>query len=155
MKSKIKNCIFIIAIIFFMICLMPEKAFAGYQELNKLDFQIDVKENGDIQITEFWDIELEDTNTLFKTFQKDDGYDGITDVVVKEIKDDKEMDFNKSNEYQYHVDENCYQALENPDGLFEIAWGVNSSYEERKFKITYTLLNCVTKYNDCAEIYRQ
>ena len=137
-----------------MIFLFPEKSLAGYQTLNKLDFQIDVKENGNLHVTEVWDVDLEDTNTLFKTFPYDEGCDGITDVVVKEITGYKEIDFSKRYDYQYHVEENCYQALDNPDGDFEIAWGVNSSYDEgRKFEISYTVLNHIAKYNDCAELY--
>ena len=140
MKKCIEISILIGFIVFLTIFLLPQKSFAGYQNLNELNFQVDVKENGDIRITEFWDVDIEDTNTLFKTFQKDNGYDGIVDVVVTEIKGKEEIKFKKSNEYNYHVDENYYQALKNPDGLFEIAWGVNSSSdtgENLKFLIQF------------------
>lgn len=154
MNLNIKKVIFIIFIAVGLIFCMPENSFAGWQTLNNLDFQINIQENGDMNITEFWNVDLEDTNTLFKTFPKDTGYDGITNVTVSEIEDGKEISFKKSNEYEYHVAEDYYQSLENPDGDFEIAWGVNSSYDEgRKFKISYTVKNHVFVYNDCAEVY--
>lgn len=154
MKLVFKKIILIFFIVLIWIFVIPKNSFAGYQTLNSLDFQIDIKENGDMRITEFWNIDMEDTNTLFKTFQFDEGSDGIVDVTVSEIEDDSEIKFKKSNEYNYHVEENYYQALENPDGNFEIAWGVNSYNDtERKFKISYTVLNHVFVYNDCSEVY--
>ena len=137
MKLKIKGIVFITFIVIGIMFCIPKSSFAGYQTLNSLDFQVDVQENGDMNITEIWDVDLEDTNTLFKTFPKDTGYDGITNVTVSEIEDGKEIKFKKSNEYEYHVEEDYYQALKNPDGDFEIAWGVNSSYDTgRKFEIS-------------------
>ena len=154
MKLNFRKITFIILVSCFIMLCMPEKSFAGYQTLHSLDFQIDIKENGDMHITEFWNVDIEDTNTLFKTFPIDEGSDGITNVTVSEIKENEEVKFKKSNEYNYHVEEDYYQALKNPDGDFEIAWGVNS-YNDigRKFKISYTVSNHVFVYNDCSEVY--
>lgn len=154
MKLNVRKIIFITLIVIGIMFCLPESSFAGWQTLNNLEFKVDVQENGDINITEIWDVDLEDTNTLFKTFPKDTGYEGITNVTVSEIEDTKEIKFKRANKYEYHVEEDYYQALENPDGNFEIAWGVNSSYDTgRKFEISYTVKNHVFIYKDCAEIY--
>lgn len=151
-KMKIAIFIFFIIVISFFI---PNNAFAGYQELNNLDFEIHITEDGNMQVTEIWDVFISETNTLYKTFPKDDTYSEIKDVSVSEItSNEKSVNFSKVDKYMYHVTENCFQALENPDGDFEIAWGVNVlGSEDRVFKISYTVLDNVKKYNDCAELY--
>lgn len=129
--------------------------FAGSQELNELKFDIEIMPNGDMKVIETWDVDIEETNTLFKTFPIDSTYDGIEDVSVIEILDSGvRKEFIESNSYAYHVDENYFQGLLNPDNDFEIAWGVNvEDYETRKFEIMYTIKNHVTLYDDCAEVY--
>lgn len=126
-------------------------------ELNDLNFKVNVKNNGDIDITEKWNIEIEDTNTLFKTFNKNGSYDYIENVSVKEIFDDESSkDFIQSNEYKYHVNQGIFQALENPNGKFEIAWGVNiTGIKTNTYEIKYTVKNAVKVYNDCADFYWQ
>ena len=74
MKLKIRKLILVTLIGLFIIFGIPKPVYAMYQYMNELDFQIDVKDNGDLRITEFWNIDLEDTNTLFKAFYDDDGY---------------------------------------------------------------------------------
>ena len=127
---------------------------AKYQKLNVLEYQIDVQKNGDMRITELWDIYVEETNTLFKTFQIDNTYDRITDVTVSEMKGNEPVPFMPSDKYAYYVQKNYYQALKNPDNLFEIAWGVDiTDTATRKYKLEYTVKNHVALYNDAAEIY--
>ena len=155
MKKLFKRFFIIGLLLIIFIILNPKIAFAGTQELDNLDFNVIVKENGDMEIKEIWDITIEDTNTLFKTFPIDETYNEIRDVLVTEITDSGErINFTKSNEYQYHVDEGHYQALLNEYNDFEIAWGVNElGYDTRKFEIVYTVTNHISIYNDCAELY--
>ncbi len=150
-KSLNKICLFIFFIILvFVLC--PNKTYAS-QDMKELKFDIEVTNSGDMIITEDWKVTISDTNTLFKTFEKDGSYDEITDVSVTEITNGIK-NFNKSDEYQYHVDKNNFQALTNQDGLFEIAWGVDQgSTKTREFIIKYTVKGHVVKYTDCAEIY--
>lgn len=154
MKSKTLNriCLFMFFIIVvFVLC--PDNVYAS-QDMKELKYDIEVTSSGDMIITENWNINISDTNTLFKTFEKDGSYDEITDVSVTEVEDNSTKTFEKSDRYQYHVDKDYFQALTNEDGLFEIAWGVSQdSSETREFIIKYTVKGHVVKYNDCAEIY--
>lgn len=150
--KKFFIAIFIITIFLF---LNPKITFAGSQKLNNLDFDIEITESGDLKIKETWDVYIEETNTLFKTFPIDESYDEISDVTVVEVLNSGgKKDFSRRYDYAYHVEEDCYQALINQDNDFEIAWGVNvSGSDTRTFEIAYTVKNHVTLYNDCAEIY--
>lgn len=155
-KTKKLLLVVVMAILFLMI--IPKVSFAGEQELNLLEFKIKLTDSGDMIVEEIWDIYLNETNTLFKTFPKDGTYSGITDVKVKEIYDDgAEVHFTKSDTYAYHVEEDYYHALFNDEDYFEIAWGVNQEYgyDDRKFSITYTVNDCVGIYKDTAELYWQ
>jgi uncharacterized membrane protein len=155
--KKFKKIIFIAILLMFIIFLKPNFSFASSSlKLNNLDFDVTVQENGDLDIIEYWDVYISDTNTAYKTFKVDNTYDEITNVSVVEILDSgRTKEFTESYTYNYHVAENYFQGLVNPDGDFEIAWGVNlsNSSAERKFEISYTVKNHVTVYNDCAEVY--
>ena len=111
-----------------------------------------------MDVTETWDIQVEETNTLFKTFETDNNkYTGITNVQVFEIIDNKEHKFTSINEFMYHVTKNCYYGMINKNGDFEIAWGIgmDNSSDTKKYKISYTVKDVIEKYSDYAQLYWQ
>ena len=72
--KKIKRLfINLIFIFIFLFLLIENKSNAASSdlELNNLNFDAKIQENGDMLVTETWDIDIEDTNTLFKTFKTD------------------------------------------------------------------------------------
>ena len=126
------------------------------QELNELTFDIQVNKDGSMDITETWDIYISETNTLFKTFEKDySKYSEITDVSIVEITNNENKQFKQINEEMYHVTKDCYYALNNSKGMFEIAWGVglDDDSDVRQYKISYKVNDVITKYNDYSELY--
>jgi uncharacterized membrane protein len=158
MKVAKNQKMFFTIIMLVCIVFIPKVSFAGEQELNNLEFNIELTDSGSMIVEEIWDVYIYETNTLFKTFPYDNNYDSISNVLVKEIFNDGSVkSFNKKDMYEYHVEEDCYHALNNEDGMFEIAWGVNEEYGSvtRKFSIMYTIENCVKIYNDTAELYWQ
>ncbi len=151
---KTKKILF--CVIFALICLvfmMPE-VFAGEQELKSLDFDITAKDNGDVTIVETWDIEVYDTNTLFKTFIYDAEY-SFKDVSVVDLTNGDGVQMKDVGQYMYHVTPGGYYALDNTSGDFEIAWSADCEgvTRDKKYKITYTVANLVDVYNDCAALY--
>ena len=97
---------FIIATIFFG--FFNSKTY-GYLYLNNLDFDVKINQDASMEVTETWNIEIEDTNTLFKTFKTDSSkYSGISNVTVSEIKNGAEENFEQINQLMYHVTKNCY-----------------------------------------------
>ena len=153
MKRLKKMCclIFVILIILFTNKVKAASDFT----LNNLDFNVKIEENGDLDITETWNISINsETNTLFKTFKKDPKkYDEITNVRVKDKTSN--INFNKISNLMYHVNTNSYYALDNDKGEFEIAWGVNKSSGNKTYEISYQVKNVITKWNDCGELYWQ
>ena len=124
--NKIKK-IFLILLFVLLFILIGNKSNASSSdlELNNLKFNAQILENGDMEVTEIWDIDIKDTNTLFKTFKTDiNKYTDITDVEVKEITNGKYKNFSETSRYMYHVTKDYYYGLINDDGDFEIAWGV-------------------------------
>ena len=154
---KNKKIIFILIAILSFLLLFSIKSDA-YLELNELKFDAQINEDGSMDVTETWDIYIEETNTLFKTFKKDNSkYSEITNVNVTEITSGNTRAFKKINEEMYHVTKDCFYGLTNSNGMFEIAWGVglDDDYETRKYKISYTVKDAIAKYNDYAELYWQ
>lgn len=156
MKKKLIATIFII-IIFCAMFSITAKASSGDLYLNNLEFTAKINSDGSMNVTELWDINIEDTNTLFKTFKTDTTkYSVITDVKVTDITGGN-VEFTEINTYMYHVTKNCYYGLKNDEGNFEIAWGVglNNQSATKKYKIEYKIKDVIAKYNDYAELYWQ
>lgn len=137
---------------------ISEKTVTEYKieetKMQQLSYDIKIKENTDMEITETWKIEIKEFNTLFKNFNIDNRYKDITNVKVSEILDnDNKKEFTEIDTEMYHVTKDCFYAMVNSDGLFEIAWGVDTKNEIKTYQISYTVQEAVNVYNDCAEIY--
>lgn len=147
---------FIFVVLFLLFGTVESKA--GDLSLNNLDFEVQINADGSMDVTEKWDIDIEETNTLYKSFKTDSSkYAGIKDVFVKETTSGRERNFTKTENWAYHVEKNRYYGTENEDGDFEIGWGVglDNSRATRKYEISYTVEDAITKYNDYAELYWQ
>ena len=158
MKVDFKRVIkkFLIMIIISIIVLFMFGMSEKQQIMNNLDYDVTLNENGSATVTETWDIYINKTNTIFKTFKiSPSKYGGITDVTVKDLKKNKEL--TKINEEMYHVTEDCYYALKTRRGEFEIAWGVGMDKKSgnRKYQVQYTINDVITDYNDLQEFYWQ
>ena len=134
------------------------KASDGELFLNLLQFEARIQEDGSMDVTEYWDIDIEETNTLYKTFKTDKSkYSSISNVKVTDITNGQNIQFTEVFQEMYHVTKNCYYGLINEKGMFEIAWGVglDNSSANRKYKIEYTVNDAIAKYQDKAELYWQ
>lgn len=159
-KSR-KNFIFLVLFFAVLSIILGTKnvdASSSDLFLNNLDFDAKINSDGSMNVTEIWNIRVEDTNTLFKVFKTDGSkYSGITNVQVADITNGETTEFTKVNSLMYHVTKDCYYGMKNSDGDFEIAWGVDLENTDatKKYKITYTVTDAIAKYNDYAELYWQ
>lgn len=157
---KNKKLYYLVAILTFIfaIFLLNTKVYAGSQKLNSIDYEAKLNPDGTADITEIWNIKVENTNTLFKTFDIDrTKYTGISNVKVSEITaSGREINFRDTGKYAYHVEKGGFYALNNNSRQFEIAWGVSiDSTENKTYKISYKVIDVVKNYNDCSEFYWQ
>lgn len=157
--GKIKKLLITIAFLAIFLLLGTGKTnAAGDLYLQNLDFEAQINQDGSMDVTETWHISIEDTNTLFKTFQTDPTkYTSITNVQVTDITNGTSTAFTKINNLMYHVTQNCYYGLTNSDGNFEIAWGVglDNTSANKIYQISYTVEDAIAKYSDYAELYWQ
>ncbi len=157
MKANKKIILSILFLILFIL-LGCNKSNASDLYLNNLDFNAKINQDGSMDVIETWDISVEDTNTLFKTFKTDSKkYTSISNVQVTEVTGSTEKSFNQIESLMYHVTKDCYYGLKNDDGNFEIAWGVGLDDESanKTYKISYKVNDVIAKYNDYAELYWQ
>lgn len=160
---KIKKPLFkilFIAITMFFVFLLSTTVSKASNELSlyNLNFDVILNQDGSMNVTETWDINITDTNTLYKTFKIDSSkYSSITDVKVIDITDiNRPKSFTKINQEMYHVTKDCFYSLINSNGLYEIAWGVSiTDNENRKYQISYKVNDVVKIYDDCAQLYWQ
>lgn len=156
MKKKIIKKGMIVCLLLMAVLCIPNISKAEDLRLNSLTYQVQLNKDGSANITENWRIFMEDTNTLFKTFEVDKTkYKEITDVKVYEIQKTQKTQFKQINEEKYHVDKDCFYALINKKGQFEIAWGVNQKDTTKTYQIQYKVIDAVKNYQDCSEFYWQ
>lgn len=154
-KSLIK--ILVMLAVFCGIILIANQVQAGSIKLNNLDFQIQLNEDGSMDVTENWNARITDTNTMFKDFYLDSSkFKEITNVEVYRVNSGGTQKLTKINEEMYHVTKNCYYGLPISGNKFEIAWGVSvDGTETRKYQIKYKVVDAIKTYTDCSELYWQ
>jgi len=157
MKVKNKNIILILTM--FMIIILGGKVEASDRlHLNNLHFDAKINNDGSMDVVEVWDINIKDTNTLYKTFKIDMArYSGIENVSVLDITNGDSQELFKTNMWKYHLDKNSYFGGINNDNKYEIAWGVglDNGRDTRKYEISYKVIDAVSKNLDYAELYWQ
>ena len=155
MKRIIKRICFIFLLFLLIVLTANISQASGGLRLRNLDYDVQLNSDGTADVVETWRISIEDTNTLFKTFEVDSSkYSEITDVKVSEVTSSGEKDFTQVNQYQYHLNKDTYYGLIY-NGKFEIAWGANAKNTTRMYKISYKIIDAIKNYNDCSEFYWQ
>ena len=159
MLKKVRKILISIIITLIMYIIFSNNVNASsHLYLEELDFNVNINEDGSMNVVETWLIDITDTNTLYKDFELDkDKYSSITNVKVKEITDGINKNFTQIDEEMYHVTKDCYYGLKIDSNTFEIAWGVglDNDTDTRKYEISYTVNDAISKYNDYAELYWQ
>ena len=159
--KKLRKLVYVLLFFILWIMLtsinMQSEANSDDLYLNSLNFDAKINENGEMYVTETWDIDIHNTNTLFKTFKTDKSkYSGIKDVKVTNVTNGV-APLTEIDQYMYHVTNNCYYGMLNDDGNFEIAWGVglDNKSDNRIYQISYKVEDAISKYSDYAELYWQ
>ena len=155
-KTKYLIKIFAMLIIFIGIILISNKVKAGSINLNNLNFDIQLNEDGSMDVVENWDASISNTNTMFKDFDLDSTkLKKITDVEVYRVYgENNKKKLTEIDEEMYHVTEDCYYGLNVSGNRFEIAWGVSvDGTETRSYQVKYKVVDVVKTYADCSEVY--
>lgn len=158
--KKVKK-IFIILVFWIFIILINSgntQAASKSQYLNNWIFDVQVNQDGTMDVVETWDINIKNTNTLFKTFDLNKSrFSAIRNVSVTEVTEGQNKQFGQVYQWMEHVTKDYYFGGINKEGQFEIAWGIglDNSVGTRKYKISYTVQDAVSKNPDCYELYWQ
>lgn len=159
MRKMKKSIVFLLFISFMIwITTKPVQASSSDLFLNHLDFTAQINSDGSMDVTEKWDIKINETNTLYKTFKIDKTrYSNISNVVVTDVTNGAYTQLKKSNQWMYHLPKGTYFGGLNAYDEFEIAWGVglDNSSDTRSYTISYRVTDAISKYSDYAELYWQ
>lgn len=150
-----------------LICaLVPMLFFTGCEDyrgdadqlLQSVQIQAEVQENGDMRVTEQWDIQLDDRDRVYTNLYKTFPYSSeqqITDFTVYDNDLQQEYRYAGSVSSVRDLDsdpETCYVAEDL--SLTEIGWFIEPIYEgERSFTISYTVTNAIQQYDDVGVLY--
>lgn len=147
----------IMLLVFFFSLLIGNQVKAGSIKLNKLDFEIQLNEDGSMDVVENWNAKITDTNTMFKDFYLDSSkFKKITNVEVYRVSSGNKQKLTQIDKEMYHVTKNCYYGLPISGNKFEIAWGVSvNGTETRNYQVKYKVVDVIKTYADCSELYWQ
>ena len=144
MKNKIKLFSIFVSIYFILSFLSLNNVYAGNLRMNNLDFNVVVNEDASMDVTEKWRIRIDETNTLFKSFDIDKTkFSDIDNVSVKDLTNN--VEFKKFTQYSYHVPKNFFYALDMKNSTYEIAWGIGMDETSgiREYEIKYTVNDAI------------
>ena len=151
MKRLLKAMIFSMM----LLCACAFNNVYASVDMDKLDIEAHVNSDGSMDVIEKWKVYIDETNTLFKNWNLNEGrFSGITNVSVKDLRSGAY--FEEIYQEQYHVDKGCFYALDIDGGnKFEVAWGVgmDNTSGTREYELRYTVKDAILIHNDCAELY--
>lgn len=153
MKKNLKRWLIISVVALFILMFLLTSKPDKYQLMDNLDYNITLNKDGSMNVIETWDVYVENTSTLFRTFNKDNKFGEIENVQVKDLETGKNL--NQINGAMYYVTNGCYYALYTSLYEFEVAWGIGMQHQKgrKKYQFSYTVKDVVTNYKDCQEIY--
>lgn len=159
---KRRLCLFLTAVVF--VCLLggcSTYADGSKQIMRKLNISEQLLENGDLRVTEKWNVELKDRGkayrNLYRSFPADKNAD-VADFSVHD--DDQNVEYADAGDVDpLSVSGDALQdrnyTHRTADGT-EIGWFMPPVEEgTRNFTISYTLKNMVGVYADTAVLYHQ
>lgn len=154
-NKKIKFFLIGLIISISILIINTPKSFSKSQELDSLKYDVKINDNGSMDVIEYWDVDFDDVNTLYKDFESKYKY---TKVSVVEKSDQGDISYTQDSETSYHVNPQHFYA-EIYEGKFEIAWNVSGSEESnsgrKNFIISYTVEDALTNQKDFTELYWQ
>ena len=114
MVLKLRRMAILLLVISIIAFIFGNNVYAAESDnlyLDKLDFYVEVNSDGSMRVTETWDIDIRDTNTLYKTFEMDKKkFSSFEDVTVRDVTNNKT--FTQIDEEMYHVTKDCYYGLQ-------------------------------------------
>lgn len=141
-----------------MFIMHPVEASSSDLLLNHLSFEAQINQDGSMNVTEKWNIKMNETNTLYKTFKIDKTkYSNLSNVTVADVTSGKRQLLLEQKQWGYHLPKGSYFGGMNRENQFEIAWGVglDDSSATRVYEISYQVNDAIAKYSDYAELYWQ
>ncbi|WP_165782650.1 DUF2207 domain-containing protein [Bifidobacterium margollesii] len=136
--------------------------------LNALTYDVKVQSNGDLRISETWDVNFESRENddgsarpwhqLYRTFQsKPTAYDGIKNVTVTDLDSGRQFrrvdlpDPQGVDDSQYAALAGSWYLTDTGEGL-ELGWNIDPvDSGTARFRISYTAVNAITGLSDAAE----
>ena len=156
--KTLKKIIVLIVLLFATLAFYSNVEASSDLYLNSLNFDVQINSDGSMDVVETWNIDVSDTNTLYKTFKIDSTkYTSITNGSVSRITSSGlEIPMEDYGDYAYHLPTDEYYFLDMGSN-YEVAWG--TGYENSSgtaiYKISYHVNDAIAIYNDCAEMYWQ
>ena len=134
--KTLKKIIVLIVLLFATLAFYSNVEASSDLYLNSLNFDVQINSDGSMDVVETWNIDVSDTNTLYKTFKIDSTkYTSITNGSVSRITSSGlEIPMEDYGDYAYHLPTDEYYFLDMGSN-YEVAWGTgyeNSSGKARQ-----------------------
>lgn len=136
--------------------VLPSFAASGSGEYYSIDVQVTLQEDGSAQVTELWDVELDDDWSELYVPKTNLGEMRIRNMQVKDLTDGTTYTYTGENwdvgsglstdDKRLMKYQKCGIA-QRSDGGIELCWGV-SGEGRHKYQLSYLMTNVVQRYSD-------
>ncbi|MBS5822544.1 MAG: DUF2207 domain-containing protein [Clostridium argentinense] len=153
-KKLNKNLFKVFGLLIILMISTSIIAYANEKEVKIRDLHstVNILENGSLKVEEVLTMDFQGNfNGAFKDISAK-GTNGIKDLKVFLVEDGKEKEF-KYSEKAKDGDSFLYEIEEENKNLFRIKLYIPSKNVKRKIKLSYTLSDVTTLYNDVGELY--
>ena len=120
-------------------------------EINQIDVNLTLDENGNAHIVEKWDVKTEDGTEIYKSL----GDIGKMEVSNFNVVDDDNQTYTSIETWdisETFENKKYKNGINNNSGILELCWGI-SEYGNKVYTISYDLSNFVFQTNDSQIIY--
>lgn len=147
---------FLVMLFVAVLTVLPSAAWSGEGEYYSIDVNVTLLDNGDAQVIEQWDVELDDDWSELFIPKTNLGQMNIRNLQVKDLTAGVEYDYigedwnvgsgMSTDDKRVMKYQKCGIA-QRSDGGVELCWGVNGS-GRNKYQVSYIMTNVVQKYSD-------
>ncbi|MEE1299112.1 MAG: DUF2207 domain-containing protein, partial [Acutalibacteraceae bacterium] len=139
-----------------VLTVVPSFAWTGEGEYYSIDVNVTLLDNGDAQVIELWDVELDDDWSELFVPKTNLGQMSIRNMQVKDLTngveytytgEDWDVGSGMSTADKRTMKHHKCGIAQRSDGGVELCWGVEGS-GRNKYQVSYIMTNVVQKYSD-------
>ena len=158
MRIEIKTIIIILITILLSLVFFENTVRAESEniKINKLEYKVNINEDGSIDVTEVWDLSINGIKEITKNFiNLEKNYFSVSNIEITDLTNGKNYKLSQISKERQKLDENSFYIQEKDETKTGLTWkvGIENTSTNKKYEINYHVSNAIAKYNDYTEFH--